>query len=350
MLRWRLEELASTPSRELGIEEKIERVKRFEACNFARNLIRNLFGDEKALETKCNQVQMVACYYLQLFYMFHTVTQEDSRLVAAAAAFLACKIVDVPRTMKSLLRTFRLVRVDDGEAEFGEDEQKRIRERIVRVEFVLLRILRFDVDPKLPREDLDLPLTELGRLTEKLLAALAAHSKTFQKACAGRPPTTEADAMRQKLLHLAERLTFDSFMGLAPLLAPPRFIAAGALAVATRYLRREMVMSELLQLLAAGDSSLGKEDMKHVIEEILNVFRTKTISDARRATRITPGAGASLASASTANSACTEQRSSSHHNATGVDGLQTKPQVSLGVAGAGSKALPASEQSASNEK
>jgi len=315
-----VEQLACTPSRAAGISAEDERVERFEACDFARNLVRELFNSEKAQEGQlCNDAQVLACYYLQLFYMFQSLTQENSRVVATAAAFLACKVIDLPRRMRSLLKALNLQRVKLGEAEFGEEEQRRTCEKVVRIEFMLVRIISFDFD-------LALPPAELGRLTEKLLAALVSHSEAFRKACAGRPPTTEADGMRQELVRIAERFTFDSFMGLAPLLAPPRFVAAGALAIATRYMRREMVMSELLQLLAYGDSSLGKEEMKHVIDEILNVFRTKNIRDARRAAQTAPGKSLASASANAlATSTCTEQPSSANQDANDADGLRMQP-------------------------
>lgn len=272
-LRWPHEELASTPSRAAGVAEKDERVARFMACETARDLVRNLFNinTEKTHEELCNKAQVLACYYLQLFYMFQSLQQEDSRLVAIASAFLACKVVDVPRRMRGLLRALNQQRVQCGEAEFGEEEQRRTCEQILKIEFQLVRIVRFDFD-------LALPLEELVGLSERLLVALT-QSNAFKSACDGKPPIQEAQALRPELLRVAERFTHDSFMGLAPLLAPPRFIAAGALAIATRYIRREMVMPELLKLLHAADSSLNEREMKHVIEEILNVFRTKSARD-----------------------------------------------------------------------
>jgi hypothetical protein len=226
-----------------------------------------LLGDETALETTCNQAQMVACYYLQLFYMFHTVMQEDSMLVAAGSAFLACKMVDLPRKMRCLLRTLNHLRVKDGESEFGEEEQKRMCERILAVEFVLLRIHRFDVDPALPLE-------ELVGLSEHLLAGLTRNT-TFQRVCAGKPLLQEANALEPELLRVAERFTLDSFMGLAPLMAPPRLVAAASLAIATRFTRRELAMGDLTHILVSADHSFNEKELKTVIEEVLNVFRTK---------------------------------------------------------------------------
>jgi len=298
-LRWHLEELASTPSREVGVTEKAERDGRFEACNFARNVIRTLFGDERALETTCNQAQMVACYYLQLFYMFNTLMQEDLRLVAAASAFLACKMVDLPRKMRCLLRTLNQLRVKDGEAEVGEEEQKRMCERILGVEFMLLRIVRFDVDPTLPLE-------ELAGLSDHFLAGLT-HNAIFQRLCAGKPPVQEANALRPELLRVAERFTLDSFMGLAPLMAPPRLVAAASLAIATRFTRRQLAMRDLTLILVSADRSFNEQELKAVIDEILNVFRTKKGKEATSPTPAMPHTGTPSSASTVTPSAAQSQ-------------------------------------------
>lgn len=318
-LRWTVDEVAATPSRADGITDKAERMERFAACDYARNLIRALFSNEKTHEEQCNHVQVLACYYLQLFYMFRSLRQENSRIVAIAAAFLACKVVDLPRRMRSLLRTVNQQRVQSGEAEFGEEEQRRTCEQILRIEFLLLRIVQFDFDVALPLEDL------VG-LAERLLVALT-RSEAFKKACGKGPPIQEAHALKQELLKVAERFTFDSFMGLAPLLAPPRVIAAGALAIATRYIRREMVLTELLKLLESADGSLNEADMKSVIDEILNVFRTKNA--------VTPPTSAAASTASTAAAPGTAQASAAS------SGVSVRAVASGGPPCAPAQAAPA---------
>jgi len=331
-LRWPYEELASTPSRAAGVAENDERFARFVACETARDLVRNLFNinTEKTHEELCNKAQVLACYYLQLFYMFQSLQQEDSRLVAIASAFLACKVVDVPRRMRGLLRALNQQCVQRGEAEFGEEEQRRTCEQILRIEFQLVRIIRFDFD-------LALPLEELVGLSEHLLVALT-QSGAFKSACAGKPPTEEAQSLRPELLRVAERFTHDSFMGLAPLLAPPRFIAAGALAIATRYIRREMVMSELLKLLHTADNSLNEKEMKHVIEEILNVFRTKSARDSR-STAGTATAGSRPCPGSASSASALRQ---CNHRSIPVPAPVSPKTVTAPPATAGSSATPAS--------
>jgi len=329
-LRWPYQELASTPSRAAGTAENDERFARFVACEAARDLVHNLFNinTEKTHEELCNKAQVLACYYLQLFYVFQSLQQEDSRLVATASAFLACKVVDVPRRMRGLLRALNQQCVQRGEAEFGEEEQRRTCEQILRIEFQLVRIIRFDFD-------LALSLEELVGLSEHLLVALT-QSDAFKSACAGKPPIQEAQALRPELLRVAERFTHDSFMGLAPLLAPPRFIAAGALAIATRYIRREMVMSELLKLLHTADNSLNEKEMKHVIEEILNVFRTKSARDKRSA------AGAATAGSRPCPGSASSALRQSDHGSIPVPTPVSPTTVPAPPAACGSSATPAS--------
>merc|ERR1712107_308028 len=124
--------------------------------------------------------------------------------------------------------------------------------------------------------DLKLPLDDIDGLPDGLLARLTM-SPTFKGGCGqGKQPMAEATVLRPKLLQVAGNFTHDAFMGLAPLLVPPRVIAAGALAVAVRYVRREMTLPELCRLLEAADSSLAQPQVFQAIEEIFNVYRTKS--------------------------------------------------------------------------
>ncbi|CAE8672189.1 unnamed protein product [Polarella glacialis] len=93
-LRWTPEVLEKkTPSRISGISEKDERTERFIACDYARNVIRTLYtAGDKNQESESTRVQILACYYVQLFFMFRSLKQEDPKVVAVGATFLACKV------------------------------------------------------------------------------------------------------------------------------------------------------------------------------------------------------------------------------------------------------------------
>jgi len=274
VLRWTAENLASsTPSRKNGVPEKEEQTGRFDASNYARNVVRALYNDHNAEEN--TRAQILACYYIQLFYMFRSLAAEDWKVVAVGASFLACKVVDMPRRMRGLLRAWNQHRVSNGEPELGEEEQRKMTERILKVEFLLLRILRFDFDVQLPIEFLE-------PLASKLLVCLSQH-EAFKKQCGNRPATEVASNLKQEVLQTAERFTMDCFMGVAPLLAPPKVVAAGAVVLTTKYLRREMQMPELIKMMHSLDEGLASEDIKKVIEEIMNVFRTKSQAEKQKA-------------------------------------------------------------------
>ncbi|CAK0860546.1 unnamed protein product, partial [Prorocentrum cordatum] len=94
-----------------GIPDQAERGKRFSAGQQARSAVKELLGGGRPeLEEPCGRAQMLACLYIQLFYMFRSLRQEEPEVVAVAAAFLACKVEDVHIKMRDLLRTYNLQR------------------------------------------------------------------------------------------------------------------------------------------------------------------------------------------------------------------------------------------------
>lgn len=276
-LRFSPEEVAGTPSRSDGITEKVERAERFEACELARRIVRHLLSsDDKELDDTRGKVQVLACYYLQLFFMSRSLREESTTVVAVAAAFLACKVGDAPKRIRDVLRAHGGAR-KPGEAELGEEELKVLRDRIPKVELRLLQIIRFNFD-------IALPLEEIDDLSERLLVKLA-QSSTFVRVCGGKHPVAEANAMKPKLLQTAQSFANDSFCGFAPLLVPPRVLAAGALVVAVRYIKREITMDELYGLLEAADGSLDRPQLERAVDEIFHVYRTKSEAQTEGAKR-----------------------------------------------------------------
>merc|ERR1719329_339477 len=169
-----------------------------------------------------------------------------------------------PRRMSIVLRTYNQLRSSRGDPELTEEEQQKVRNRILQVEFLLLRIINFDFDPVLPFD-------EVERLADRMLTRLTL-SQAFKDACSTGQPQAEAKALRPRLLQVAANFMRDAFMGLAPLVATPRVIAAGALAVAVRYARREMSFNELCALHEQADKNITQQQVKLAIEEIMNVF------------------------------------------------------------------------------
>merc|ERR1712232_407573 len=270
-----------------------ERDGRFRACNLARDLVRGRFtdGSDQRTDEVSKSAQCLACYYVQLFFMFRSMRQEDVKVVALAAAFLACKVTDSQRRMRDLLRTNNQLRGNRGETELGEEEQRALRERIVKLEFMMLRIIRFNFD--LP---VRLSAEELERLSNRLLVGVAM-SAAFKEQCKGQPAGEEANKLKPKLLQLTASFLLDAFMGFGPVLFAPRILAAGAFAFSVRYLRREMTFPELSKLMEEQDASLRQTEVMAAIQEIMNVFRAKT--------SVADGNGAGAAKATAIGSTCT---------------------------------------------
>lgn len=270
---WPLVEMLHTPSRAAGMTEAEECAARFSACEFARDLARRLTVIADKKDDRRNRVQVLACYYLQLFFMFFSLCGEEPRVVAIAAVFLACKVSGMPRLLPEVLRVHNQLRASRLEADLMEDEQSQLRQRIGHIELKILRIIRFDFDLHLPFEDIEGQGGLVG-LADELLARLP-ESRAFAARCEDRPPVAVACALRPRLLQDAAKFTNDAFMGLGPLLVEPRAMAAGVLVCAMRCLRREMSLDELCQLLLASDLKLQQPAVKLAIQEVTNVFQTK---------------------------------------------------------------------------
>merc|ERR1712072_1417916 len=127
---------------------------------------------------------------------------------------------DSQRRMRDVLRTNNQLRGNRGEPELGEDEQRALRERIVKLEFLMLRIIRFNFD--LP---VRLSPEELERLANRLLVGVAM-SSAFRENCRGQPAVEAANGLKPKLLQLTASFLLDAFMGFGPVLFPPRVLAA----------------------------------------------------------------------------------------------------------------------------
>merc|ERR1712224_856843 len=135
--------------------------------------------------------------------------------------------------------------------------------RVPEVEFLLLRIVRFDFDLALPQD-------MLGGLVSSFLEGYA-QGPGCNKLKSG---TDQLKQFETNLLRTAKSFTNDAFQGVCPLLWPPRAMAAGALTIAMRHLDRSAKVDDIWQCLAAAEPSLQRAEVKSSEDEILNVFRT----------------------------------------------------------------------------
>lgn len=284
-LRWTAEQLSrNTPSRRDGVSEDDERGVRFETCEYARHTVRELLRGSANTEIAeggdiHNRVQMLACFYVQLFYQFTSVLQEDAKVVGLSAALAACKMGDIPRKMRDLLRTHNLLKTRAGEVELGEEEIKALEKRIVKTEFVILRIVVFHVDIGLPSNHLDDIMDRLlsGLTTNNLWRDLAAKE--------GKNPMTYALDWKPCLLTVAKAFLADQFTGITPLLCPTALCAAAAATMAMRYKIRQFPKEHIFDVVLKDpqvikEASRRGDDARalldRAIQETLHIFKVKT--------------------------------------------------------------------------
>lgn len=318
-LRWTAEAVSKdTPSRLAGIPEDQERAVRFETCEYARLTVRELARGAGNLEHEGDtamqsRVQMLACFYVQIFYQFTSVLQEDIKVVALAAALCACKMGDIPRKMRDLLRTHNFLRTRNGELELGDEEVKALEKRIVKTEFVILRVVCFHVD-------IGLPINHIDRLMDRILTGLS-QNKTWTALAAkeGVSPTAFAMQKKSELVLVAKAFLADQFTGVTPLLCPTILCSASAALMAIRYKLRGISKDEIMEVLLkdpqiireAQKGAVNVRDLlESAIQETLHIFKVKTyahnpkpqVRTAPRETGPTPTAGVSSTVAAPAGS------------------------------------------------
>lgn len=267
-LKWSKEQLNDTPSIKDGISEADERIERYLSCQIVRDLIRDVF---KSKDGDSYDVQILGCYYLQIFFMFQSMKNFDTRgAVAIAAARLACKMYDEkPRggTMYLELDRQRTLR---GQKGMSEQEKKDMKQQACEIEIFLLRLTKFETDIALPCDEID-------SLVEKALVMLSHSSDTFKKQCGEKSPVAEANALRSRVTHSSKQFLSDGFMGLLPLRFSRRCASWSAILFALRYAVRSIPMRELVGIMvqASGDDGIDNAMIEAGFQEIIGVFKAK---------------------------------------------------------------------------
>jgi len=286
-LQWTAEQLErDTPSRHDGVSEHDERSMRFKASEYARDTVRELLRGSTNAEIAeggdiHSRVQLLACFYVQLFYQFTSVLQEDTKVVGLSAAFCACKMGDIPRKMRDLLRTHNFLRARAGQVELREQEAKALEKRIVKTEFVILRVVVFHVDIGLPSNHLD-------RIMDRLLSGLVTNSIWIDLAAReGKNPMTYALDWKPSLVTVARAFLADQFTGITPLLCPTALCAAAAATMALRYKIRQFPKEHILELVVRDPQVIRESSRRgydaHVlldkaIQETLHIFRVRLLA------------------------------------------------------------------------
>merc|ERR1719183_1263063 len=176
---WSAEELKSTPSIKDGISEADEKIERYLSCQRVRDLIRDVF---KSKDGDSNHVQIVGCYYLQLFFMYQSMKNFDPKgALAIAAARLACKMYDEKPRGGTMYLELERQRIQRGQGSLSEEEKKELRQEASEIEIFLLRLTKFETDIALPCDEID-------ELVEKALVKLSCASETFRNDCGDKSP------------------------------------------------------------------------------------------------------------------------------------------------------------------
>lgn len=295
-LRWTKEQINDTPSIKDGFSGDDEKIERYVACQIVRELIRDVFKARRGEENcESQHVQILGCYYLQLFFMYQSMKHWDARgAVAIASARLACKMYDEkPRGVTMYLELDRQ-RALKGQQGMTEEEKKELRQQASEIEIYLLRLTKFETDIWLPCDEID-------ELVEKALVKLSSTSTTFRKECedAGETPVNKASALRDRIRTGSRTFLTDGFMGLLPLRFSRRCATWSAIAFALRYTERKIPMKELTGLMveASAEDGIDRTMIEAGFHEIISVFRVKAQAE-RKANA--PVASAAVAPASTA--------------------------------------------------
>jgi hypothetical protein len=269
-LRWSEKDLNQTPSIQEGISIEDERIERYIACQIVRDLIRDVFKT-KENTTSSMPVQILGCYYLQLFFMFQSMKNFDARhAVAFAAARLACKVYDEkPRGGGMYLELDRL-RGKNGLEGLSEKGKQEIRQQASEIEIFLLRITNFHFDISLPCDDIDV-------LVEKVLVKLS-RSESYKKLIGDKNPETEVNHLKDQIVTSSRQFLTDAFMGLTPLRFSRRCNSLSAILFAVRYTVRKMEMKEIINIvmvLDGEDDEPDSSELEAAFTAILNVFKIK---------------------------------------------------------------------------
>jgi len=297
-LMWSKEQLNDTPSIKDGFTDQDEKIERYQSCVLVRDLIRDVFKSKDGDNTFLH-VQILGCYYLQLFFMFQSMKNFDARgAVAIAAARLACKMYDEKPRGGTMYLELERQRVSRGEGSLSEEEKKDMRHQASEIEVFMLRLTKFETDIALPCDELD-------ELVEKALVKLSCASDTFKKECGEKSPVAEANALRPRVITSSKQFLGDGFMGLLPLRFTRRCASWSAILFALRYAVRKIPMREMsLMMEQCADDGIDHTMIEAGFQEIISVFKAKSQAErkAKAPQPVAPAPAPAIASASGASS------------------------------------------------
>jgi len=253
------------------------------ACERARPVVKKLFCVPEARpfnnqELDFSQVLLLSCNYIQQYFNPENDIgpREDPDVVALSCVFLACKVAEMPRRIKNVIRAHNQVLQEEKRPELSDEKQTRLVDRMLKVEFILLRISAFHFDAMLPLQYIDEQLDRLlvGLFGTPEFVAAYPHDRKY---------------LRKQLHNTTMRFCVDAYCGNPELSKCVETLSLGAMVFASHYVLRSKIanlpkvnaamekMPDVVQFMVKEE--LTKEQdakVKHAIEGIMKVFKAKS--------------------------------------------------------------------------
>ena len=225
------------------------------------------------------QVTLLTCYYVQQYYQpNHQESigeKEKCEVVALGCIFIACKVADLPRRIKNVVRAYNQILQEEKRPELSDEQQSQLVEKMIKIEFLVVRAVAFHFDVLMPLQFLD-------EHTDRLIEGLFSY-----EAFANAYPH-DRKHLRKLLYTNALKFAVESYSGNPELSKCVEHLSLGSMVFSARYnLRRGGAsvpgvstaldqMPDFVNLIAKEE--LTEEQRSHVnktIEGIMKVFRGK---------------------------------------------------------------------------
>ncbi|CAK8999251.1 Hypothetical protein (Fragment) [Durusdinium trenchii] len=175
------------------------------------------------------QARLMTAHYIQLYYKKENQQQvtekETPQVVALSCIFLACKVLDFPKRMKMLIRAYNQVLAEKKDPELSDQQQSKMVDKILKLEFHLLRISCFLFDVQMPSQFLE---EKLNRFCDAVFSY-----PEFEKAY-----PYERKQLRKVMFTTASRFAVDAYCGNPELSRDMDVLTTASIVFASRYILR----------------------------------------------------------------------------------------------------------------
>jgi len=269
----------STPSCADGVSIDSERIQRLFVSVAAREAV-NAFvcsrRDDQAAPSTVDDLrlraQVLACYYVQVFFMSTSLTREDLGVTAIAAAVTALRTLEVCCGEEDILHLWGSRHSAVKETKLQEESDAEILAKLSLVGARLSQTVGKTRSAELL--DFDKPLQSLARqMLEKLSNSEFAN----------------ADVAAAELKQVAQRFIVDAFQGLGPVILSLPALVGGALVMATKLIgsRRSCLAAsedELISLLCtSSEPCLTQSELRRAVSEIAAIYRSWVVAQPTKA-------------------------------------------------------------------